>query len=69
MLSIYYKIWVDAVTQERTKKGENVKYWKAFTIIPLCLIQGVNLLTLLFVLRFLNGYDLIFDGKKYHACS
>lgn len=69
MLSIYYKIWVDAITQERAKKGEDGKYWKTFTIIPISLIQGGNLLTLLFFLRFLNGYDLIFDGKKYHACS
>jgi hypothetical protein len=50
MLSLYYKIWVDAITKERAKKGEDGN-WKAFTIIPISLLQGVNLLTLLFILR------------------
>ncbi|MFS2189073.1 hypothetical protein ACCC92_20520 [Mucilaginibacter sp. Mucisp84] len=60
MLSIYYKIWVDAITQERAKKGEDGKYWKAFTIIPISLIQGVNLLTLLFFLRFFTDIPILF---------
>jgi hypothetical protein len=60
MLSIYYKIWVDAITQERAKKGEDGKYWKSFTIIPISLIQGVNLLTLLFFLRFFTDIPILF---------
>ncbi|WPV01223.1 hypothetical protein SNE26_05515 [Mucilaginibacter sp. cycad4] len=60
MLSIYYKIWVDAITQERAKKGEDGKHWKAFTIIPMSLIQGVNLLTLLFILRFFTDIPILF---------
>jgi len=58
MLSIYYKIWVDAITQERAKKGADGN-WKAFTIIPMSLIQGVNLLTLLFILRFFTDIPIL----------
>lgn len=59
MLSIYYKIWVDAITQERAKKGTDGN-WKAFTIIPISLIQGVNLLTFLFILRFFTDIPILF---------
>lgn len=59
MLSIYYKIWVDAITQERAKKGTDGN-WKAFTIIPISLIQGVNLLTVLFILRFFTDIPILF---------
>lgn len=50
MLSTYYKIWVDAIVLEKGKKGDQGN-WKAFTIIPMSLLQGINLLTLIFVLR------------------
>lgn len=60
MLSIYYKIWVDAITQEKAKKREDGKYWKAFTIIPMSLVQGVNLLTLLFIFRFFTDIPILF---------
>lgn len=53
MLSTYYKIWVDAIVQERAKKGDQGN-WKAFTIIPMSLLQGINLLTLLFVVRIIT---------------
>lgn len=53
MLNTYYRIWVDAITQERSKKGDNGS-WKAFTIIPISLLMGVNLLTLIFILRLLT---------------
>lgn len=50
MLSTYYKIWVDAIVLEKGKKGEQGN-WKAFTLIPMSLLQGINLLTLIFVIR------------------
>ncbi|SEN44583.1 hypothetical protein SAMN05192574_103185 [Mucilaginibacter gossypiicola] len=59
MLSIYYKIWVDAITQERAKKGMDGS-WKVFTIISMSLIQGVNLLSLLFILRFFTDIPILF---------
>ena len=53
MLSTYYKIWVDAIASEKGKKGEQGN-WKAFTLIPMSLLQGINLLTLIFVIRILT---------------
>ncbi|UOE51723.1 hypothetical protein MTO98_11605 [Mucilaginibacter sp. SMC90] len=72
MLSIYYKIWVDAIKQERAKKGANGN-WKAYTIIPISLIQGVNLLTLLFILRFFTDIPILFTinltrDRAINAC-
>ncbi len=54
MLSIYYKIWVDAIVSERAKKGDQGS-WKAFTIIPISILQGINLLTLIFVIRIITN--------------
>jgi len=48
-----------AITQERAKKGTDGN-WKAFTIIPISLIQGVNLLTFLFILRFFADIPILF---------
>jgi hypothetical protein len=53
MLNTYYKIWVDAIVLERSKKGEQGS-WKAFTIIPISILQGINLLTLIFLIRILT---------------
>ncbi|MEN0052781.1 MAG: hypothetical protein AAGC65_03895 [Mucilaginibacter sp.] len=56
MLSIYYKIWVDAIAAEKNKKGDEGN-WKAFTIIPMSILQGINLLTFLFLLRIITRGD------------
>jgi TRAP-type mannitol/chloroaromatic compound transport system permease small subunit len=53
MLGMYYKIWVDAIAAEKAKKGEEGS-WKAFTIIPMSILQGINLLTFLFLLRIIT---------------
>lgn len=53
MLNTYYRIWVDAITAERSKKGEQGS-WKAFTIIPISILQGINLLTLIFLIRIIT---------------
>jgi hypothetical protein len=53
MMSIYYKIWVDAIVSEKNKKGDEGS-WKAFTIIPMSILQGINLLTFLFLLRIIS---------------
>ena len=47
MLSIYYKIWVDAIVFEQTKNGQR-RNWKTFTLIPISMFQGINLLTVFF---------------------
>jgi hypothetical protein len=53
MLSLYYKIWVDAIRLTKSSKTES-ENWKMFTIIPISVLQGVNLLTLLFWIRWLS---------------
>jgi len=47
MFSIYYKIWVDAIVFEQTKNGER-RNWKIFTLFPISMFQGINLLTIFF---------------------
>ena len=48
MLSIYYKIWVDAIVFEQTKYGQR-RNWKIFTILPISIFQVINLLTIFFI--------------------
>jgi hypothetical protein len=50
MLVVYYKIWVDAIQFARSSKTES-ENWKLFTIIPISILMGVNLLTLLIWIR------------------
>ena len=47
MLNAYYKLWVDAILLERSKKGREGS-WKAYTLIPISLLMGINLFTLLY---------------------
>ena len=49
ILNWYYKIWVDAIVFEKTKFG-HMRNWKTYTIIPMSIIQGVNIATLFFLL-------------------
>src|SRR6202012_2839039 len=57
MLSAYYKLWVDAIVSEKNKKGRGTT-WKAFTIIPISILMGINLLTLLYWTSKLTHYQL-----------
>jgi len=50
MLSLYYKIWADAIVFTKTSKTEG-KNWKIFTIVPISALMGVNLVTLLLWIR------------------
>jgi hypothetical protein len=50
MLSLYYKIWTDAITVTRASKTEG-KNWKIFTIIPISALMGINLVTILLWIR------------------
>jgi hypothetical protein len=61
ILSLYYKIWVDAMVYEKTKHG-HLRNWKTYTLLPLSIIQGVNLFTLLIWLSFSGvKFDVFFD--------
>lgn len=50
MLSLYYKIWIDAIETERAKKVE-ARNWKLYTIIPISLLQGINLFTFFYWMK------------------
>ena len=48
--NLYYEIWVDAITFEK-KNHAHLRNWKAYTIMPISIAQGINLLTILMWLR------------------
>lgn len=50
MLTLYYKIWTDAITSTRAKRAEAAS-WKLYTIVPLSLLLGINLLTIFIWVR------------------
>ena len=52
MTNIYYEIWADAI---RTTKKMDSDQWKVATLIPMSVLQGVNLLAILFLLRGILG--------------
>jgi len=45
MLTLYYKIWVDAIAATRAKRAEAAS-WKLYTLVPMSVLMGVNLFTL-----------------------
>ena len=53
MNNLYYQIWVDAIVYEKTKHG-SMRNWKLFTIIPISVLQGINILTLFLLFNALN---------------
>lgn len=50
MLSLYYKIWTDAIVTEQSKKLQK-KNWKLYTLIPISLLMGINLLTFFYWMK------------------
>jgi hypothetical protein len=50
MRSLYYKIWVDAIKTEKAKRVE-ARNWKLYTIIPISLLQGINLFTFFYWMK------------------
>ena len=52
MTNIYYQIWADAI---RATKKMDADQWKVATLIPMSILQGVNLLAILFLLRWILG--------------
>jgi hypothetical protein len=47
MTNWYYLLWSDAIQYERKKFG-HVRNWKPNVLIGICLMQMLNLLTILF---------------------
>lgn len=61
MRNLYYEIWVDAIVFEKTKHGD-MRNWKPFTLIPISILQGINLLTGFFgLVTFDIRLDIFFD--------
>jgi len=53
MKNLYYKIWADAIVYEKTKY-DKLRNWKLYTLIPISLLQGINLVTIFFWLTALK---------------
>jgi hypothetical protein len=58
MLSLYYKVWTDAITVTKASKTEG-KNWKIFTIVPISALMGINLATILLWIRALSDRKFI----------
>jgi len=50
MFGLYYRIWVDAIVSERSKKIEK-RNWKLFSLISISLLQGINLFTFFYWMK------------------
>jgi hypothetical protein len=64
-LSLYYQIWVDAIVYEKTKHS-HLRDWKTFSLIPISVLMGLNLLTVfLFLLAFEIKLDVFIDFNLF----
>jgi hypothetical protein len=68
VLSPYYKIWADAIELAKSSKTER-KNWKLLTIIPISVLQGINLVTILLWIRALSHrkFTVIIPVNIFHA--
>jgi hypothetical protein len=68
MLKLYYKIWVDAIVTAKSTKTES-KNWRIITIIPISLLQGVNLFTIFYWVKavFNRNLPLFIGVEIFHA--
>jgi hypothetical protein len=56
MTNLYYRIWSDAIFAAQAKRSE-AGSWKAFTLIPMSLLMGSNLLTFfIWMKKLVNHY-------------
>ncbi len=58
MLRLYYKIWTDAIVQEQSKPDRK-RVWKLYTIIPISILEGFNLLTIFYWMRIIVNRHLL----------
>ena len=68
ILRLYYRIWVDAIIVEKSKKAER-RNWKLYTLIPISLLQGINLFTLFYWMKHLvnRNLPLVFGVDIFNA--
>lgn len=53
-MNLYYRIWVDAIKHGQNKRNRE-SGWKTMLMVIMCILQGLNLLVLLYVLRWVSG--------------
>lgn len=54
---MYYKIWVDVIVFEKSKRGKDIN-WKTISLISVSILQGLNLLVLLYLVRRLTHHKM-----------
>lgn len=57
MLNAYYRLWVDVIAFEKAKKNNKVN-WKPYSLVPVSLLMGINLFTLLYWTNELTHHNL-----------
>ena len=50
IFTIYYRIWVDAINAAQKKNAANDNSWKNILLVAFSVAQGINLLTVFFLL-------------------
>jgi len=58
MAGLYYRIWVDAIVSQKEKRAEHTS-WKLYTMVPMSVLQGVNLFTIFYWLRLIVNRGLL----------
>ena len=68
MLGLYYKIWADAIISTREKRAE-AGSWKAYTLVLMSLLMGLNLFTFfIWMKKLVNHYlPLVFRVSIFNA--
>src|SRR3569833_2230385 len=58
MQNWYYKIWLVAIISQRAKCAEHTN-WKLYTIVPISVLQGINLFTFFYWMRVIFSPNLL----------
>jgi hypothetical protein len=58
MAGLYYRIWVDAIVSQKEKRAEQTS-WKLYTLVPISVLQGINLFTIFYWLRMIVNKGLL----------
>lgn len=68
MQNWYYKTWADVIASQKAKRAGNTN-WKLYTIVPVSLLQGINLFTLFYWLRIIFSRNLLLTmpAEVFHA--
>ena len=57
MRTLYYSVWADLISKARRKKTSAAN-WKLLTLVPMSLLQGINLFTLFLWMKVLINRNL-----------